>query len=175
MFTDQVEIGLEVSINDYFPSLVFRRRQKSKEDGLKWSDFGERWVSTNFLPPIWVTFLRYVPAGRPISVPSPFDKSPVQWYRLTPNKQSIGSSLSITFSSPNVGEIVSYIVESQVARTDFTFHFIGVPALEEKQRTVYAVFGFPLKVQLSNSIQQVRGRVLLNSCSDNLFDIHDCI
>ncbi|KAL5267652.1 hypothetical protein ACHWQZ_G004633 [Mnemiopsis leidyi] len=97
----------------------------------------------------------YVPAGRPISVPSPFDKSPVQWYRLTPNKQSIGSSLSITFSSPNVGEIVSYIVESQVARTDFTFHFIGVPALEEKQRTVYAVFGFPLKVQLSNSIQQV--------------------
>ena len=96
-----------------------------------------------------------MPAGRPISVQSPFDKTPVQWYRLTPNKQSLGSSPSITVSSPGVGQQTSFIVESQVARTDFTFNFVGISALEEEEKIVYGVFGFPLKIQMSNSIQQV--------------------
>ena len=67
-----------------------------------------------------------------------------------------------------MGQQTSFIVESQVARTDFTFNFVGVSALEEKEKIVYGVFGFPLKIQMSNSIQQVSLQVTktLNSWSN---------
>ena len=111
---------------------------------------------------------RYVPAGRPISVKSPFNKNQVQWYKLTPNKQSIGSSLSVTFSSLTIGERVSYIAENQIEKADFTFHFIGVARVDEDEeaKTVYGVLGFPLKIQISKTIRQV---ILDNPLTDEFF------
>ena len=79
----------------------------------------------------------------------------MQWYKLSPHKQSIGSSTSITLASPTIGEKISYVVENQAERADFTFNFIGVAELAEGVETVYGVLGFPLKIQIPNTIQQV--------------------
>ena len=101
---------------------------------------------------------RYVPANEGFYLESPLGKQ-VQWYKTRPNRQSLGSSQGVSVAPLRVGETVSYRVESQIRKKEFTFDIIGVASYGSKASTVYGVLGFPLSVDISPDIEQVYRRM----------------